>query len=390
MPTTMSYWCLSGEMMRQMFRRAFRRGRWRIAAGAVATGVVTAATVALATAAGPAGAASVNQWRTSNLWGASGNFTSVAATSKTNAWAVGNISSGPLAAHWNGHAWQTVAVPGSKGWAFEQVLAPSASNVWIYAVSLATSPTVFEQAFRFDGAHWHVVAFPDVANLGSLAVLGPRDAWLTATPMTTTACSSISGPCSDLWHWNGSTWTDTALKVNVTGLAGIPGTPVLWAVGVTGAQAVNLKGIITAYRWNGHVWQLATMPHIGADWPSVAIDAANDLWISYANVANTHGYSQHWNGAHWSTVNAGGAASTPALDGRGGAWFGPFSHWTGSAFVQVSIRSSDFSNSAWNLMAEAVVPGTSGASVWSAGWRIPNTFSSSVQRPVVAIYGPTP
>ena len=117
----------------------------------------------------------------------------------------------------------------------------------------------------------------------------------------------------------------------------------------------------------------------------------NDLWISYDNLAITHGYSQHWNGARWSTVNAGGHGSdTPVPDGRGGAWFGPYSHWTGRSFVLVSISPSEFANSAWSLQEVAVVPGTWGASAWSVGWRIPNDLRSTVQRPVVAIYGPTP
>lgn len=375
---------LFGEMMRQMFRR----GRWRIAA-ALATGVVAAATVGLATAAAPAGAASVNQWRTANLWGSSGNLDSVAATSKTSAWAVGSIGTSPLAAHWNGHAWQTVAVPGSKGWAFQQVLAPQASNVWIYAVNSASGA---EQVFRFDGVHWHTIALPVGGfNFASLTVMSPSDAWILTPSVTPAACSTVSGPCSDLWHWNGSTWTDNTVKAIITQLAGLPGTPVLWAVGVTGPQAASAKGIITAYRWTGHVWQQAVMPRVSGYWPGVAIDASNDLWISYDNLAITHGYSQHWNGARWSTVSAGGQSrDTPVPDGRGGAWFGPQSHWTGRAFAFVPISPSELSNSAWSLQAEAVVPGTSGASVWSVGNRIPNLSRGSAQHPLVAIYGPTP
>jgi hypothetical protein len=58
--------------------------------------------------------------------------------------------------------------------------------------------------------------------------------------------------------------------------------------------------------------------------------------------------------------------------------------------VVVQIAQADLNNAVWNLQAEAVVPGTSGASVWSVGWKIPNDLTNSVQHPLVALYGPTP
>lgn len=363
------------------------RGRWRIAA-ALASGIAVTVAASVALAAGPAGAASASQWRTASVWGtANGSFNSVAATSKASAWAVGGATSGPLAAHWNGHAWQTVTVPGSKGWAFMQVLAPTAGNVWIYAVNNADPFNPVEAAFRFDGAHWHTVLFPaGLANFGSLAVLGPNDAWFSATPLVTTACSSFTGPCTDVWHYNGTTWKDYTIRANITGLAGVSDSA-MWAVGIAGTAQNEIKGVVAAYRWNGHVFARANIPHVTGYWPGVAIHSAGDLWISYDNVAVTRGYTQHWNGSRWQVVNASNGPNDPPVpDGRGGAWFGAFLHWTGSTFIHVPLSPANLQSYAWSLQAVAVVPGTNGASAWSAGWLEPG----NVQHPVVAIYGPAP
>jgi hypothetical protein len=369
-----------GGWIRETMRQMVRRARWRTAA-ALASGIAVTVAAVLAGSAAPASAGSVNQWRTANVWGsANGSFNSVAATSKTNAWAVGTTSRGSLAARWNGRSWQTVTVPGSRGWAFQQVIAQSASNVWIYAVNTASGR---EQAFRFDGSHWHPVAFPGGQyDLGSLAVYGPKNAWFMLPPAASVACAStLPEPCTDVWHWNGSTWTDHPIKANIAGLAGISDAAT-WVVGIAGSRAT---GIVTAYRWTGRGWQQAKIPHVDGAMPSVAIDSPSDLWISYSNVADTHGYSQHWNGARWQPVPAGGS-ETPVPDGRGGAWFGPFDHWNGHSIVFVPINQSQLDSAAWSLQEEAVVPGTSGASVWSVGWTEPK----NVLRPVVDIYGPTP
>jgi hypothetical protein len=58
----------------------------------------------------------------------------VAATSATNAWAVGTLGGGALMAHWNGTAWKQQPSPGPGQYPgfnlLDGVAATSATNVW--------------------------------------------------------------------------------------------------------------------------------------------------------------------------------------------------------------------------------------------------------------------
>ncbi|MBV8942943.1 MAG: hypothetical protein JO240_14535 [Solirubrobacterales bacterium] len=82
----------------------------------------------------------------------------MAATSTTNAWAVGdtNFTNGAdktLIEHWNGHAWSSTN-PGSKSGSLLAVAATSAANAW--AVGSYHNPGTASQnlALRWNGNSW--------------------------------------------------------------------------------------------------------------------------------------------------------------------------------------------------------------------------------------------
>jgi hypothetical protein len=159
-----------------------------------------------------------------------------------------------MAAHWNGHARQTVHIPGASDFDLEQVVASSASNVWVFGQG-----TDGLNAFRSDGSHWHTIALPALSDTPSVqdskaVAFGPKDAWIA----TWGSCATVSGQrtcSSDAWHWNGSTWTDHKVAAAITGFTGISDSD-LRAVAVGGAK----NNSVAAYRWNGTHWTSMSIP----------------------------------------------------------------------------------------------------------------------------------
>ena len=106
--------------------------------------------------------------------GSSHSLTAVAATSSTNAWAVGQFDPGsgfrPLIEHWNGRAWKSVPAP-SPGPASVAVLngvtALSARGAWAVGAytSLNTNHTLIE---HWNGTRWSLAPSP---SLGISATL---------------------------------------------------------------------------------------------------------------------------------------------------------------------------------------------------------------------------
>src|SRR5262249_29174297 len=93
----------------------------------------------------------------------------VAATSTTDAWAVGNYDDGTgiktLIEHWNGIAWKQTSSPSPAGMHNELsgVAATSSTDTWAVGNSLAgnVTQTLIE---HWDGSAWTVVPSPNAAS----------------------------------------------------------------------------------------------------------------------------------------------------------------------------------------------------------------------------------
>jgi alpha-tubulin suppressor-like RCC1 family protein len=208
------------------------------------------------------------------------DFSGISAVSTSEAWAVGASSalfdSLPLAEHWDGDAWQNVAVPlpaGVSTGRLSGVLELSSANAW--AVGDVGAPS----------------------GIGDLTLIE---------------------------HWNGRAWTVVPSPNPVTGtgntdeLLRIAGTSAtnLWAVGFFGTDLFNA---MLFEHWNGKEWSFVPPPTESGDIFGEAITAisANDAWA----VGDTEGgtISAHWNGKAWSFVATpflqDGAAPTNQLTG---------------------------------------------------------------------------
>jgi len=138
----------------------------------------------------------------------------VAATSRTDAWAVGTFDSGgALIEHWDGRAWTRTPSPslGLAG-ALRGVAATAAGSAWAVGGTLCLGPgpghglrTVTE---RWDGRNWRLVPSPAAGILTGVSAFSDSNAW---------AVGFSSGFADGvIEHWDGVAWTWP------TGLCGSP------------------------------------------------------------------------------------------------------------------------------------------------------------------------
>jgi hypothetical protein len=192
-----------------------------------------------------------------------GQFTSVSATSPTDVWAVGftggdgsgDTGQQTLIEHWDGTAWTQVPSPNPPGGVnfLKGVAATSPTDAWAVG---NTSLTSNQNAVIL---HWNGTAWTQVpsnsgasdAELQSVATTSSHDAW--AVGMTNP--STCSPQCATMiLHWNGTAWTRVPSPNPPAGyLNALLGVVAIcphdaWAVGTTDFD----NTLIT--HWNGKTW----------------------------------------------------------------------------------------------------------------------------------------
>jgi len=168
----------------------------------------------------------------------------VAATSPTNAWAVGDYAIGgadqTLVEHWNGTRWKRVFSPspgGSHGNGLEGVAATSPTNAW--AVGTYNNGTA-EQTLveRWNGTRWKHVPSPNPGGpthanfLSGVAATSSTNAWAVGSYFNGTSFQTL------VERWNGTRWKHVPSPnpggpTNTNGLSGVAATSStnIWAVG---------------------------------------------------------------------------------------------------------------------------------------------------------------
>jgi hypothetical protein len=325
----------------------------------------------------------------------SGDLEAVAATSATNAWAVGisgTVTNRALILHWNGHEWskESTGVPTGQdvnGSELTAVAASSASNAWaIGSFSEVTAP--HSVIVHWNGHAWKQVSFPEPADdrVLSVSVTSATNAWVVgedgAAPYKPWAL-----------RWNGKAWKSVPMpKLPLTktvgaGLTGVSATSAsnAWAVGVFNDLYAG-AGSGFALHWNGKSWSRVASTPAGQGSPvGVAATAANDAWlIGCACQGGPDGAVLGlWNGRTWKTVTtpvakrgtfgaAGGAiAASGHLAWASGAYCAArcntenasyqafLLRWTGSAWKQTALPDKSA-----GILGLAV---TSAANAWAVG-----------------------
>jgi hypothetical protein len=134
---------------------------------------------------------------------------SVAATSATNAWAVGRDSNGLQVLHWNGTSWLATPspTPGMFAGAVTAVTATSTTNAWL-AGSIPFSGHLIPFTEHWNGTAWTVTPSPTHGtfnnSLASVAATSTSNAWAAGV-----AWLNNNDSATLIEHWNGSTWMVT-------------------------------------------------------------------------------------------------------------------------------------------------------------------------------------
>jgi hypothetical protein len=251
---------------------------------------------------------------------------SVAATSAGNAWAVGCTTqvvelqdcTGSLILHWNGTEWKRVPAPDSPGSSLTSVAATSATNAWAVGGSLI---------LHWNGTVWKQVPSPPDTRVTSVAATSAGDAWAVGDSGTAGNSETL------ILHWNGKAWRQVSSPNPEPGGPGEPFDHSLLGVAVTSANNAWAVGQMTdcgcgpgvglILHWNGSTWKQG--PNSGTGLVAVAA-SAGEAWVVGGSGEGTSPLTTialHWNGKVWKRV----ASPSPGTKTMGG----------GSGLVSVAI-----------------------------------------------------
>jgi hypothetical protein len=262
----------------------------------------------------------------------------VAAVSPNEAWAVGEYEDAGdtllLIEHWDGSQWTVVPnpVPAGVEGALHAITAISPNDIWAVGTYLQAGQTARPLTLHWDGALWHWVLTPYIADsanyLFGVSAVAPNDIWAVGSQSV-----GFGFVRSFTMHWDGAEWTivpaphiGTASN-RLNAVAAVASNDV-WAVGIYN-PSVSADDRTLTLHWNGTQWSIVSSPNIGT-WSNylqgVVALSSNEVW------AVGHYYdwplyyktlTMRWNGTQWSTVpspNAGydnelrGVAATSSSD----------------------------------------------------------------------------
>jgi hypothetical protein len=213
----------------------------------------------------------------------------VRVVSANDAWAVGVYADGgtsrkTMVLHWNGAAWTQVASPSPGGSGTDNYLfavaATSPSDAWAVG-EIVTSTGIQTLILHWNGTTWTQVPSPNPGTASELFGVGATsasNAWAVGEATTGTTEQTL------VLHWNGRTWARVAspnpggrAHDNTLDAVAVTSTTSAWAVGTyeTGAGPSNI-----VLHWNGHTWAHVNSPNPGTENGlfGVAATSATNAW----------------------------------------------------------------------------------------------------------------
>jgi hypothetical protein len=404
--------------------------------------VLAGSALALAAGVVPAQAAA-SGWRTDTTVAVRGSqtlFTDVAASSPSDAWAVGfsakdNGTGLPQAVirRWTGKAWRSVTLPAkvARAWARttpvdSPVGAASARSVWVFG-------SVTGSYLRLSGSRWSIGRLPGAgsATSGVLTVVDAVKVFSSADVWAFGVKELASGSQKPyVVHYNGHKWS----TVTVPGSGGITAVAAvsskdIWAVesaesslglltpaaarsGAARSAAARLRAARSAatapvvLRWTSRSgWRdAARQPTLAAtdQLISAVTEPGGHVWFGGSadnSAKGTSALTAEWTGTGWSVKGLPGKASSAdwevasmAPDGTGGIWALADNNASGAERIWHLHRTTwsqvrpAFGKHQWVLEALTMVPRT--RSVWAVG--VVQGSSKSSANGLIAIDGPLP
>jgi len=173
----------------------------------------------------------------------------VVAISPTSAWAVGayspaNIMVETLIARWAGSGWQRVKSPnpGGADAVLNDVAATSRTDAW--AVGYFGGQTLI---VHWDGTSWTRAPSPNPVGawprLNSVTAISAANAWTVGTYQVGSTSQTL------IERWNGTTWTQESSPNPASVSSGLFGVDAIsafdaWAVGYAGGKAQALQYVV--------------------------------------------------------------------------------------------------------------------------------------------------
>jgi hypothetical protein len=257
----------------------------------------------------PAGTAAPD----STGYNAHGTFEAVAATSATDAWAVGDLGKQgtPLIVHWNGTRWSRVPAGAPADTWLDAVAASSPGNAWALGRNYHTHSAGGKSVLlHWSGRTWRQVHSPalSVADLAAVSVTSPADAWIVGNYHASTGVPIAL-------HWNGSAWRRVPLpRLPIPDgggaqLNGISETSAsnAWAIGAFLSKQRD-TGAGFVLHWNGSSWsQVPSAPASAGEPIAVAAAATDYAWLADSAAGTETEWAGGrvaglWNGRDWTTV----------------------------------------------------------------------------------------
>ncbi len=288
----------------------------------------------------------------------------VAATSSNNVWAVGCYDNGgaeqPLVEHWDGSAWQVQPSPDPGGSTssscLDAVAATSSTNAW--AVGYYDNGGLKTLVLHWDGSTWQPQPSPDLGvgglnELFGVSATSSNNAWAVGYYDDGGATQTL------IERWDGTSWT-VETSPNVGGpdynneLLGVASTSPTnaWAVGKYRTRHGNHTLV---ERWDGTAWQVQPSPNSGGfnQLSGVAATSSTNAWaVGFYDNGDVpfHTLTEHWNGTVWKVKPSpdpgseynylNGVAATSSSNAWAVGYFNNFGgldrsialHWNGTAW----------------------------------------------------------
>lgn len=202
----------------------------------------------------------------------------------------GGTGTGQFLYHWDGNSWEPVSLPAYPNTSIRSIHGTAWNDIW----AGGTNDSGYGVLFHYDGISWTVNrTFSDhfySTYVHSLQALSPSSLWLVAD--------------ADVWHWNGSAWSRwhlpymSAMQAPAS-IRAFSDTDV-WASGM-GHLWAWWSDEQCVWHWNGSTWTetyigvWGTMGEHQSDGGFIGGIATNNLWV-------TGTFSKHWNGSTWTHI----------------------------------------------------------------------------------------
>jgi hypothetical protein len=253
-----------------------------------------------------------------------GFLTSVTATSPSNAWAVGNTdSSHALILHWDGTSWTQVASPvptPNGGLTLTGVTATSASDAWTVG-SVDQGARTF--IAHWNGTNWTQVPTPSPDTspqpqntLEAVTAVSPGNAWAVGEQGLFPGSNGQPTRIDHLLlHWNGTSWTNVPDPSNITAhnflhSVGVGPAGTVWAAGES--ENLTSDGQIISFSDFGAPL-VGIVPNVAGDTPDAATAAIHAADLTVAATASITNCAFSQQGTVLSTTPAAGELRAPAF-----------------------------------------------------------------------------